>query len=229
MQEYAKLVDLCSEKPALVQSAAFYAVKDIAPGAAVVLVTARDPALMMASLDLQLRHCLAWNITQADGTWRVEVKHRDDAAARDVLQVLESDHRRMDGLLVRALQRLNGNDALAAAPLLQEFAAALRRHIRAEDDILAPVLGAGSAEPVVIMLREHTEILGQLAVIDECLAADTPEAGECSAFTAILSGTLAKHEHREESNLFPLWRARLAQLPEAQQLELMKQVEFQLR
>lgn len=229
MREKVRVVDLCGESSSLVQSAAFYAVKEIAPGDAVVLVTARDPALMMSSLDLQLRHNLAWSVTEADGRWRIEVRRRDDAVPRDVLEVLERDHRRLDGLFVRALRLLNRNDHAAAAPLLREFAVALRRHIRAEDEILAPALGPAGAEPLVIMLREHGEILGQLAVIEDCLAADQPEAGETAAFTAILSGTLAKHEHREEGNLFPLWRVRLAQLPETQRRQLMMRVESLLQ
>lgn len=219
---------MCGEAPGRVQSAAFYAVKGLERGRTVVLVTEHDPALMMASLDLQLRHNLAWTSTEADGKWRVEVRHRDDTAPRDVMDVLERDHKRLDGLFVHALQRLNRDDP-AATQVLRGFAAALRQHIRAEDEILTPALGPDGSGTLAIMLREHGEILGQLAVIEECLAANPVDAGETAAFSAILSGTLAKHEHREESNLFPRWRARLAQLPETRRLELMGQVEFLLR
>jgi hypothetical protein len=51
-----------------------------------------------------------------------------------------------------------------------------------------------------------------------------PEAWEVEPFVAILSGTLAKHEHREEANLFPIWEGRLAQRPAAEREALRQRV-----
>lgn len=126
----------------------------------------------------------------------------------------------------RALQMLNRSDAVAAAPLLGAFAGALRRHMQAEDEVLAPAFRAAASadSPLAIMLREHGEIRAQLCAVEECLAEEAPDLGEAGAYCAILSGTLAKHEHREESNLFPLWRAQLARLPAARREELMARV-----
>jgi len=56
-------VDLTGEPASRLQSAVFYALKELAPGQSVVLVTAQEPTLMMQSLDLQLGHKLAWAIT----------------------------------------------------------------------------------------------------------------------------------------------------------------------
>jgi hemerythrin-like domain-containing protein len=224
MQAEMRVVDLREEAASRVQSAAFYAIRDIAPGEVVVLLMRQPPSMMMASLDLQVRHNLAWTVSEAEGGWRVEVRHRSGTAPRDALDLLERDHKRLDGLLARALRELNGGNAAAAAPPLRAFTAALRRHIRAEDELLAPALAPAGAEPLAAMLREHREIAAQLALIEECLAADAPEAGETATFGAILSGTLAKHEQREEASLFPLWRARLAQLSEARQRDLMAEV-----
>lgn len=231
MTEASRIVDLCGEPASRVQGTAFYALKDLARGERVVLVLAQEPSLMMQSLDLQLRHKLAWDCVEADGRWRVEVRHRDDAPPRDVIELLARDHLRLDALFVRALQSLNRGDASGAATLLRAFAGALRRHMQCEDAVLAPEFGiAGTPDsPLAIMLRDHGELRGQLAVIEECLAADPPQPGEIGAFCAILSGTLAKHEHREESNLFPLWRGQLARLPAAQQQELMARVGVVLR
>jgi len=64
-------VDLTGEPASRLQSAVFYALKELAPGQSVVLVTAQEPTLMMQSLDLQLGHKLAWAITEADARWRV--------------------------------------------------------------------------------------------------------------------------------------------------------------
>ena len=225
-------VDFTGEPPSRVQSAAFYAVKDLRRGAKVVLITAQEPTLLMQSLDLQLRHNLAWTIIEADGKWRVEVSHRADAGPRDVVDVLARDHKRLDELFSRALQFLNRNDAAGAATLLREFATALKRHMAVEDELLAPMFttdrGEAGDEPLSIMLREHADIRQQLAVIAECIAADAAETGEIGAFCAILAGTLAKHERREENNLFPQWRAAWARKSPEERGEFMSRVEMML-
>jgi hypothetical protein len=147
----------------------------VRPGVAVTLLLSADPALLMASLNLQLREILHWDSIEADGAWRVTVRHRADAAPADVLALLAADHKRIDGLLARSLSLLNRGDAAAAAPLLREFAAALKRHVGFEDNELAPRLGASRAaaeEPPAVMLREHGEIAQQLALVEEVLAAE---------------------------------------------------------
>jgi hemerythrin superfamily protein len=226
MSAKSQVVDLCDEPASRVQSAAFYAVKDLRRGDRVLLITAQDPTLLMQSLDLQLRHKLAWKIVEADGKWRVDVSHRAEADPRDVVDVLALDHRHLDGMFAGALPLLNRGDAAGAAPRIREFAAALKRHMAAEDDVLAPSLAASAGkrddDPLQVMLREHAEISRQLSVIEECLAA--PDAGELGAFCAILSGTLAKHEHREENNLFPQWRAAWARKKASEREELMSQI-----
>jgi len=109
------------------------------------------------------------------------------------------------------LRRVNDPDGAAVAPAFAEFAAVLRRHVSFENVELAPLCAAGEPQtpdaPTAIMLREHEEILRQLSVLEESIAAG--DRDEVGAFVAILSGTLAKHEHREEHGLFPRWRAAL--------------------
>lgn len=220
-------VDLRSQPSSRVQGAAFYALRNLARGSTVTLLAAEEPSLMMRSLDLQLRNNLAWNISATAQGWRIEVQHRGDAAVVDVLDLLTRDHKRLDALLAQGMRLVDQADAAAAAPLLREFAAALARHVDAEDEVLMPLFSMPVAEdaPAAIMRREHGEILAQLAAIADCLAADPPEAGELSAFCAILSGTLAKHEYREENNLFPQWQATLARKTTAEQKEIMSRVE----
>ena len=218
------IFDLRSEPASRVQSAAFYMLRNLARGGAVILLTAEEPSLMMQSLDLQLRHNLAWRISAAEQGWRVEVRHRADAAPQDVLDLLTRDHKRLDALLAQAMRLVNQGDVTAAAPLLRELGTALRRHVEIEDGVLAPAFGMSDTRndaPAAIMQREHHEILGQLEAIAESLAQSAPPAGEVGAFCAILSGTLAKHEYREENNLFPQWRRALKALPENAQAELL--------
>lgn len=200
--------DLRGERPGHLTGAALDRVKAVRPGTAVTLILGTEPSLLMASLNLQLRENLAWDSVEADGAWRVTVRHRGDVAATDVLALLAADHKRIDGLLARALGLLNRGDAAAAVPLLREFIAVLERHVAFEDGELSASLGAAQAaadQPAAIMLREHREIAQQLALVEAAL--EPVDATELGIYCAILSGTLAKHEYREEHNLFPLWRA----------------------
>ncbi len=84
--------------------------------------------------------------------------------------------------------------------------------------MLAPVLGpAPGFEPLDTMLREHEDLLAQLAVVEAAL---DDEPWELESYVAMLSGTLAKHEHREETGLFPVWDLRLAALDAASRAAL---------
>jgi hemerythrin-like domain-containing protein len=174
-----------------------------------------EPLLMVKSLDLQLQHRFTWIVrAMADGAWRVEVGRRSDSTPRDIFDLLGREHQWVDDELAKILLLLNQGESVESLSRLRYFGAALRRHIAAEDEILAPYFAAvhnsGSADPAAIMLREHQDILSQLKLVEDALVEMAPDAGEAGIYAAILSGTLAKHEYREENNLFPRWRAALA-------------------
>jgi len=215
MRDPVETLDLRREPGSRLALAALAALRELRPGGALRLLTREDPALLLRSLNLQLRDALAWGSAERDDGWEATVRLALDTQARDALDTLTRDHRRLDELLARALRRLNAGDPAGAKPMLETFAAGLRRHVEAENGILAPELGPRPApEPLEVMLHEHDELLLQLEEVESCFAeapaGTVPEAWEIEPFVAILSGTLAKHEHREEGNLFPLWAARLA-------------------
>jgi Hemerythrin HHE cation binding domain len=184
----------------------------------------------MKSLDLQLQQRFTWTIqAAANGQWRVEVCHRSDSAPRDVFDLLGRQHRWVDAELAKILLLLlNHGDTGETMERVRHFGAALRRHIAVEDEILAPyfaaVRSAGPDDPAAVMLREHHDIASQLKLIEDALDAIAPDAGEAGIYAAILSGTLAKHEYREENNLFPRWRAALTAKPAAERTRLLAQV-----
>ncbi|MBX3651212.1 MAG: hemerythrin domain-containing protein [Burkholderiales bacterium] len=228
----SSLHDLRGERSADLTGAALERVKNVRPGVAVTLLLSADPRLLMASLNLQLRENLHWDAVEADGAWRVIVRHREDAAPADVLALLAADHKRIDGLLARALSLLNRGETGAAVPLLREFAAALKRHVGFEDGELAAGLGASRAaadEPPAVMLREHGEIGQQLLLVEEILATDPVDGSELAVYCAILSGTLAKHEYREEHSLFPLWRSALMRRGSDERADLLEKAVAALR
>lgn len=200
-------VDLCAIAASRLQIAALDAVRRLQQGETVHLLLREEPSLMMQSLNLQMRHRLSWQIGVAEaGKWQVVIRHREDVAPADLMDVLSRDHQRLDRLFGLSLQWVNADKTSEAALLVMEFAAGLKRHIQIENDILAPSFHIPDAEPVTIMLREHDDILAQLANIEFLFNAEEPvQAWEVSPFLAILSGVMAKHEHREEQNLFPQW------------------------
>lgn len=207
MNAQENTVDLCNIAASRLQTAALLAVRDLQRGETVHLLLREEPSLMLQSLNLQLRHILSWQISAEEtGKWRVLIRHREDVAPRDLMDILSRDHQRLDELFGLSLQRVNAGKISEAAPLVMEFAAGLKRHIQVENDILAPSFRIPDAEPVAIMLHEHDDILAQTAHIESLFAGEEPVQGwEVSPFLAILSGVLAKHEHREEQNLFPQW------------------------
>lgn len=229
MGEIITVLDLTDLPESRLQGTALPVLRELAPGTVVAILTRTDPRLAMDSIELALRHAIAWRAGRdAAGRYRVEVRRREEAAAADLVDVLQRDHRALDVCLAQALARVNAGDAAGAKPLVAQLAVSLRRHIRVENEVLAPRLGGGAAgpeEPLTIMLREHDEILRQVAALEETSAPAAPDAAELSAFVAILSGTLAKHEHREESNLFPRWQTALRALPAAERARLREDVE----
>lgn len=223
------VLDLRDTAPSRVQTTAFYAVRDLARGQTVTLLTAENPDLLMASLNLQLRDALAWETQASAEGFRTRVVPRDETEPADVIDLLTRHHRQLDGQLAVALRRVNAGDMAEAGRLVGEFAAGLKRHLQAEDALLAERLpqpqGADGASHVEIMLREHAEIRAQLGEVEAGFGAATPpDAWEVEPFIAILSGTIAKHEHREESNLFPHWRAALVRMDAAAREALLGEV-----
>jgi len=65
------------------------------------------------------------------------------------------------------------------------------------DGLLARALG---------LLNQGDAAAAVPVLVEEVLAVEPVDGSELRGYCAILSGTLAKHEYREERNLFPLWR-----------------------
>ena len=229
MQVPLETVDLRQETDSRLALAALAAVRELRSGCTLRLLTRNDPALLMRSLNLQLRDALAWGSASVAGGWEATIRLARDTPAKDAIDVLTRDHHRLDDLLGRVLRRLNVGDAADAGPMVSSFAAGLKRHIETENLIVAPELGpAPGVEPLEVMLHEHEQLLLQLDQVEQCFveapAGVAPEAWEVEPFVAILSGTLAKHENREEGNLFPIWAARLALRTAAERESLQQRV-----
>ncbi|TCV90850.1 hemerythrin domain-containing protein [Sulfurirhabdus autotrophica] len=225
-----KMLDLTGEASSQLQSAAYHELKDLVRGEIVTMLTKQEPTMLMNTINLHLRDNLSWEIQQeAVDLWRVVIRHREDAPATDVIDLLTRDHKRLDDLFARSLHHINAGEVAEAAPLIKEFIVGLKKHMDVENNILTLSFAAPrdpfGGDPTSTMLREHDEILGQAAVIESYFEDGLPDAKEVAAFFAIMSGTLAKHEYREESLLFPHWKAAIFRVPAEMQSALFKRVQ----
>ncbi|MHB1241384.1 MAG: hemerythrin domain-containing protein [Gammaproteobacteria bacterium] len=210
-----KAVDLRDSGGLPSHTYAFYALRDLHPGEVRELLCPEDPGVLMQSVNLQLRNRLYWAVVKAGPPlWRLRVQLREDLPAASLTDLLTRDHARLDRLLACVLRLANRNQLAEAEPAVGELSRALRRHIRVENEILAPVFSAPrnllGNDPTSIMLREHEQILEQLSLIESCIAGDPETRSNTAPLLALLSGAMAKHEHREEQNLFPNWNRALA-------------------
>ncbi len=132
-----------------------------------------------------------------------------------VSDLLERDHRRLDGLFGRFLAAAAADEAAFAAEAIAEFDAALRRHTELEETHfypkspggkLAPPDDEGDRERLVRELRlEHVQIREVSGMMARLLVEKNDLAGASS-----LAGNLARrwdaHTEREERDAFPRLR-----------------------
>lgn len=170
------------------------------------LIFQQDPTILLHSLNLQWRRALHWQLYQDDSQrWHAIIQRREHVTPQSILDRLSRDHQRLDRLFGLTLQQINEGNITASFPYIHEFSIRLQRHINVENNMLAPAFHIPNPEPVEIMLREHDDILAQIAHIEVLYGHELPNGTEIGAFLSILSGGLAKHEYREEENLFPQW------------------------
>lgn len=209
MAEHAT-IDLRERGDQPARIAAYHQVRHLSPGDYMDLLVDEEPALMMEMVSVQLRNRVHWEVVESGPPlWRVRAYHRSDRHDASLMELLSWDHERIDRLFASALHKVNRNEVASAATDLVDFGLSLRRHVYAENLILAPAFHverdpAGN-DPTSVMIREHDQILEETAMIESFFEDDRPEAGEVAPFLGMLSGGLAKHEGREEQNLFPLW------------------------
>ncbi len=201
----------------------------LVPGRTLQLISDEPPELLLQSLNIHLRDALRWTVeADGDGDFRARVTLAGDSEPLDVIDLLTRHHKTLDLLLAQALHLLNVGDAAGAAPLVHDFCTALRRHFAVENELLAPVFNAPVAasgdDPTSTMLREHDELEKLVDLIAFYFEDGVPDAAEVAPYFAILSGTLAKHEYREENNLFPAWQAALTRAPAAAREALLKNI-----
>ena len=200
-------------KPANVSSHSYVysLLRELGPGEGLRVWTPDDPILLMAQIQHQMRHKLVWSSVCDQSGWLITMHVRSADEPLPLADTLQRDHEKMDGLLVQALTHLARRDWRAAVGEVRGLDQSLRAHIALENELLAPLGGAPTAEATAIMHREHDDVLVQLDAIEEICASSVEKCQELDTWLGLLAASLNKHEHREESLLFPHWARVLAQ------------------
>lgn len=135
-----------------------------------------------------------------------------DGPPASAAEVLEEDHRRLDGLFGRFLA---SPDRESASRAIGDFDAALREHTRLEEEHLFPAApegklvartGESEEERLFRELRlEHVQIRELSGMIVRQLG-ETGDAGGARGLAASLARRWDAHTVREEREAFPLLR-----------------------
>ena len=125
-----------------------------------------------------------------------------------VMDYLQADHRRLDGLMEECKSQMETGDTTGAAGTFASFREGLDRHIRIEEEMVFPEFEAASGlgpagGPTGVMRYEHAEIRRLLEAVHDLLTGAAPSAAEFEQLTGSLVALLHEHNQKEERILYP--------------------------
>lgn len=189
---------------------AYRALYDLDVDERALMTTGEDPGLLLRQLVHLTRDRLAFAVCAvAPGLWQIEVALKTASPARTLIDVLKRDHLRLDTLLIDCVRLAESGCADEARAIWRVFIGRLRRHIDIEERIVLGLLSEQreqrAADETSLIQREHEAVLEQLQIIDEVFDQPALDVAALQTWTSMLAATLAKHEFREETLIFPLW------------------------
>jgi uncharacterized protein (DUF2249 family) len=202
-----KILDVREMVPKDRHSKIFETFNALDPGTSFVLVNDHEPKPLL--YQFQAEHDGEfewWPLEQGPQVWRVRIAKREAAGAdRTITDYLQTDHRRLDGIMESFQDALRGERWEEASSGFKEFVLGLRNHIRVEEEILFPVFeektGMTDAGPTFVMKMEHKEIN---ELLDRILAATAGHDGKAASEAAgALISILMDHNMKEEHILYP--------------------------
>lgn len=185
----------------------FDAFKALGPGESFVLVNDHEPKPLL--YQFQNEHDGEfdwWVLEQGPEKWRVVIARRKQAGPnRGVTEYFETDHRRLDEIYGKFQEEYQAGQWKEAASDFKEFRLGLKRHIKAEEEILFPAFeektGMADAGPTFVMRMEHKDIQDYLDRVLE--GAEAGDADRTRDAAHQLTGILADHNMKEEHILYP--------------------------
>lgn len=147
-----------------------------------------------------------WPLEQGPEVWRVSIGSRKTPEPeRTVTEYMQADHKRLDRIYNNFQTAIQENRWEDASGYFDEFSLGLKRHIKAEEDILFPAFeektGMHDGGPTAVMRIEHKDIHVEL---DRLLdGTDGKDAALVSDASDALRNLLLDHNAKEEQILYP--------------------------
>lgn len=118
------------------------------------------------------------------------------------------DHRRLEHALQAAGGHVYAESWDAAAAAFAAFRRGIERHMQVEEQVLFPAVEGGAETPLTATLRKgHRDLRVFFDELDDALKAR--DAEEYSRVAASMRTLLARHDEKEEAELYPAAQARL--------------------
>lgn len=127
---------------------------------------------------------------------------------RSISEALAQDHRRLEHALEASLKQVSAAQWDAAAATFGAFRQGMERHMQIEEQILFPAVEAGTETPLTAILRKgHRDLCVFFDELDDAIAAR--DAEECGRNVNSIRSLLARHDEKEEAELYPAAQALL--------------------
>ncbi|MBI5642265.1 MAG: DUF2249 domain-containing protein [Deltaproteobacteria bacterium] len=181
--------------------------KELNPGESFVLINDHEPKPLL--YQFQNEHDGEfewWPLEQGPQAWRVRIEKRTEIVRdRSLTDYFQTDHKRLDGIFAKFEDSAESGSWGEAAIEFREFRLGLKRHIKAEEEILFPLFeektGMHDNGPTFVMKMEHKEIHEWL---DKILSGTEAEnSAQVSEGKTALMNILADHNMKEEHILYP--------------------------
>lgn len=202
-----KILDVREMAPKDRHPRIFGTFKELKPGESFILVNDHEPKPLLYQFQAEHHGGFDWWVLeQGPQSWRVMIAKREaNDPKRTVTEFLQTDHKRLDAIFNRFLKDVKERRWEEATKGFREFRIGLKRHIRAEEDILFPVFeektGMSEGGPTAVMRMEHQEIQ---ELLDKILsAAEDSEDAQVGDFANRIVNILTDHNMKEEHILYP--------------------------
>jgi len=201
------ILDVRAMQPKDRHSKIFGTFKSLKPGESFILVNDHEPKPLLYQFQAEYHGEFDWWVLeQGPQAWRVMIAKRQvNDPKRGVAEFLQTDHKRLDNIFNGFLKAAQEKRWDEASKGFREFRIGLKRHIRAEEDILFPLFekktGMTEGGPTAVMKMEHKDIQ---ELLDKILQlTDAKDDVQVPTAANRIVNILADHNMKEEHILYP--------------------------
>jgi hemerythrin-like domain-containing protein len=126
----------------------------------------------------------------------------------DIGEAFGRDHRRLEQALDASLAHVGAAQWDAAATAFAEFRRGIEQHMEIEEQELFPAVEGGEETALTATLRKgHRDLRVFFEELNDAL--DAHDVEEFSRIAGTMRALLARHDEKEEAELYPAAQARL--------------------